>query len=116
MNIIQLAATAAIPTIEFYPIGLEQRSGKCMPMVMRSNAVRRGRGPLADLMRSKGLYPVFQPIVSLRDGAIYSHEALIRGPPPTMSWRFCFRLIQTFMRWQSWTVVERWGLSTVRVS
>lgn len=52
-------------------------------MVMRSNAVRRGRGPLACLMRSKGLYPVFQPIVSLRDGAIYSHEALIRGPQDT---------------------------------
>nr|MDP2190122.1 phosphodiesterase [Rhodoferax sp.] len=34
-------------------------------------------------MRSKGLYPVFQPIVSLRDGAIYSHEALIRGPQDT---------------------------------
>lgn len=83
MSLVRLAATAAIPAIEFYPIGLEQRSGKCMPMVMRSNAVRRGRGPLADLMRSKGLYPVFQPIVSLRDGAIYSHEALIRGPQDT---------------------------------
>lgn len=54
-----------------------------MPMVLRSNAVRRGRGPLAGLMRSKALYPVFQPIVSLRDGAIYSHEALIRGPQAT---------------------------------
>lgn len=69
--------------MEFYPLGLEQRSAKCMPMVMHSNAVRRGRGPLAGLMRSKGLYPVFQPIVSLRDGAIYSHEALIRGPKDT---------------------------------
>ena len=34
-------------------------------------------------MRSYELYPVFQPIVSLRDGAIYSHEALIRGPQGT---------------------------------
>lgn len=58
-------------------------SARSMPMVMRSNAVRRGRGPLAGLMRGNALYPVFQPIVSLRDGAIYSHEALIRGPQDT---------------------------------
>ncbi len=50
---------------------------------MRSNAVRRGRGPLAGLMRSNRLDSVFQPIVSLRDGSIYSHEALIRGPQDT---------------------------------
>lgn len=50
---------------------------------MRSNAVRRGRGPLAGLMRSNRLDCVFQPIVSLRDGSIYSHEALIRGPQDT---------------------------------
>jgi diguanylate cyclase (GGDEF)-like protein len=31
-------------------------------------------------MRGKQLYPLFQPIVSLRDGLIFSHEALIRGP------------------------------------
>ncbi len=53
------------------------------PVSLRSNAVRRGRGPLAALMRSNALYAVFQPIVSLRDGAIYSHEALIRGPQGT---------------------------------
>lgn len=35
---------------------------------------------MAALMRSQVLAPVFQPIVSLRDGAIYAHEALIRGP------------------------------------
>jgi EAL domain-containing protein (putative c-di-GMP-specific phosphodiesterase class I)/GGDEF domain-containing protein len=34
-------------------------------------------------MRHKELYPVFQPIVSLRDGSIFSHEALIRGPHET---------------------------------
>ena len=45
--------------------------------------VQRGRGPLAGLMRRKELYPVFQPIVSLRDGSIFSHEALIRGPHET---------------------------------
>src|SRR5665811_843204 len=48
-----------------------------------SHAVRHGCGPLAGLMRGTGLYPVYQPIVSLLDGAIYSHEALIRGPQGT---------------------------------
>lgn len=52
-------------------------------MVARSYAVRRGCGPLAALMRGTGLHPVYQPIVSLLDGAIYSHEALIRGPQGT---------------------------------
>lgn len=49
-------------------------------MLMRSGAVLRGRGPLAGLMRGNALYPLFQPIISLGDGSIYSHEALIRGP------------------------------------
>ena len=38
---------------------------------------------MAGLLRINGLHPVFQPIVSLRDGSIYSHEALIRGPEGT---------------------------------
>lgn len=50
---------------------------------MSSHSVRRGRGPLASLMRAHGLHPVFQPIVSLQNGAIFSHEALIRGPQGT---------------------------------
>ena len=54
-----------------------------MPVALRSDAVRRGRGPLAGLMRGNALYPVYQPIVSLLDGSIYSHEALIRGPVAT---------------------------------
>ena len=58
--------------------------GKVIPISTHSNAVRRGRGPLAGLIRNNRLYPVFQPIVSLRDGAIYSHEALIRGPLDTL--------------------------------
>lgn len=65
----------------------ERRQGtnpRVMPSVMHSAAVRRGRGPLAALMRSSRLYSVFQPIVSLNDGAIYSHEALIRGPNDTL--------------------------------
>jgi diguanylate cyclase (GGDEF)-like protein len=48
-----------------------------------SPMVRQGRGPLAGLMRSNALFPVFQPIVSLNDGSIHSHEALIRGPKDT---------------------------------
>lgn len=43
----------------------------------------RARGELAEMMRGAALYPVFQPIVSLRDGAVYAHEALIRGPKGT---------------------------------
>ncbi|HEY4065484.1 MAG TPA: EAL domain-containing protein [Burkholderiaceae bacterium] len=39
-----------------------------------------GAGPLSRLLRDKSLSPVFQPIVSMRDGSIYGHEALIRGP------------------------------------
>lgn len=87
MSIFRLAATTAIPAIESYPADLARGPGtsvKLMPVAMRSNVVRRGRGPLAGLMRSNGLYPVFQPIVSLRDGSIYSHEALIRGPQDTL--------------------------------
>lgn len=86
MSIVQLAVKTAVPAIEFYPADLKRGHGaavRSMPTSMRSNAVQRGRGPLAGLMRNNGLYPVFQPIVSLRDGSIYSHEALIRGPQGT---------------------------------
>lgn len=46
-------------------------------------SVLHGEGPLARLMRSHALYPVFQPITDLRDGIIHAHEALIRGPDGT---------------------------------
>ena len=39
-----------------------------------------GDGPLARLLRARELRAVFQPIASMRDGAVYAHEALIRGP------------------------------------
>ncbi len=39
-----------------------------------------GTGPLSRLLRDRALSPVFQPIVNMRDGTIYAHEALIRGP------------------------------------
>ncbi len=45
-----------------------------------SPAARHGCGPLAQLMREGGLHCVFQPLADLREGTIYAHEALIRGP------------------------------------
>jgi len=39
-----------------------------------------GSGPLSRLLKERSLSPVFQPIVSMADGSIYAHEALIRGP------------------------------------
>ena len=42
-----------------------------------------GAGPLAGLLRSSGLHPVFQPIAGLKDGTVFAHEALIRGPDDT---------------------------------
>lgn len=74
MNILRMAATTTMNS------GTKIR---LFPVAMSSNAVRRGRGPLAALMRNNAMYAVFQPIVSLCDGAIYSHEALIRGPKDT---------------------------------
>ena len=86
MCIVRLAARTAffdsvLPSAGFK--GERAADVKWVPITMGSSAVRRGRGPLAALMRSDGLYPVFQPIASLRDGSIYSHEALIRGPQGT---------------------------------
>jgi EAL domain-containing protein (putative c-di-GMP-specific phosphodiesterase class I)/GGDEF domain-containing protein len=37
-------------------------------------------GPLQRLMDGGGLYPVFQPLLDLRKGTVFGHEALIRGP------------------------------------
>ncbi|HKX44591.1 MAG TPA: EAL domain-containing protein [Burkholderiaceae bacterium] len=39
-----------------------------------------GSGPLSRLLVDESLRGVFQPIVSMGDGSIYAHEALIRGP------------------------------------
>jgi diguanylate cyclase (GGDEF)-like protein len=39
-----------------------------------------GSGPLSRILRDRALSSVFQPIVNMRDGSIYAHEALIRGP------------------------------------
>jgi diguanylate cyclase (GGDEF)-like protein len=86
MSNLQLVAATARPLMAPDPADLARGQGtyaRSAAMAMHSYAVRRGRGPLAGLMRANGLYPVFQPIVSLGDGAIYSHEALIRGPQDT---------------------------------
>lgn len=47
---------------------------------VKSVARQNTRGPLNGLLGQKKLYPVFQPIAMLSDGAVFSHEALIRGP------------------------------------
>ena len=39
-----------------------------------------GPRPLEAILQRNALYPVFQPIIKLDDGAVYAHEALIRGP------------------------------------
>lgn len=41
------------------------------------------QGPLETVLAQGGLYPVFQPIISLGDASIHAHEALIRGPTGT---------------------------------
>ncbi len=48
-----------------------------------SPAARHGTGELAGLMRDGALHCVFQPLADLREGSIYAHEALIRGPQGT---------------------------------
>ena len=48
-----------------------------------SRKVQEGAGPLAGLLRSNGLHPVYQSIAGLKDGAVFAHEALIRGPQGT---------------------------------
>ncbi len=86
MNILSMGAIDAICKPEPHLVDRlikPAQKPRSVPVSLSSNAVRRGRGPLAALMRSSDLYAVFQPIVSLRDGSIYSHEALIRGPQGT---------------------------------
>ena len=71
-----------IPSSRF----LTQLGSRCAPSVltmMRSGVLQRGLGTLGRLMHGHGLYPVFQPIVALSDGAVYAHESLIRGPQGT---------------------------------
>jgi len=42
--------------------------------------MRWGTGPLAQIIRARGLHCVFQPLGDIRAGTVFAHEALIRGP------------------------------------
>jgi diguanylate cyclase (GGDEF)-like protein len=53
---------------------------KSMPTGLLDFETGDASGPLSRLLKDRSLSPVFQPIVSMADGAIYAHEALIRGP------------------------------------
>ena len=55
----------------------------CRFMGAAPSELIRGQGALAQLMRAQALFCVFQPIADLKDGTIYAHEALIRGPVDT---------------------------------
>ena len=78
---------------------------------------RRGTGPLARLMREGGLYCVFQPLADLREGQVYAHEALIRGPQntplhtPDKLLELARRegILQDFELLCVYTAMEQWG-------
>ena len=82
-----------------------------------SPAARVGAGPIAQLMRSGGLYCVFQPLANLRDGSVYAHEALIRGPidtplhTPDVLLNLARRegVLQDFELLCVFTALEQWG-------
>ncbi len=50
------------------------------PLTRLSRRAQLGEGPLARLLREVALSPVYQPIAALASGAVFAHEALIRGP------------------------------------
>lgn len=66
-------STAPAPTLQTDPPAL----------VSLSDRLRGRMGQLGPLMRNRSLHPVFQPIANIHDGAVYAHEALIRGPVGT---------------------------------
>ena len=78
---------------------------------------RQGTGPLARLMREGGLYCVFQPLADLREGQVYTHEALIRGPQntplhtPDKLLELARRegILQDFELLSVYTAMEQWG-------
>ena len=53
------------------------------PLVRLPRKVMQASGPLGQLLRSGSIHPVYQPIASLKQGAVFAHEALIRGPADT---------------------------------
>ncbi len=86
-------------------------------MALISPAARQGTGPLARLMREGGLYCVFQPLADLREGQVYAHEALIRGPQntplhtPDKLLELARRegILQDFELLCVYTAMEQWG-------
>jgi diguanylate cyclase (GGDEF)-like protein len=61
----------------------EVRTAASGPLHIVSVHPIAGQGLLEKVLQQRGLYPVFQPIISLSDASIYAHEALIRGPQGT---------------------------------
>jgi EAL domain-containing protein (putative c-di-GMP-specific phosphodiesterase class I)/GGDEF domain-containing protein len=55
--------------------------------------LHQSESALANLVRSGALHCVFQPLGDLREGSIYAHEALIRGPHNS-SWHTPDRLLE----------------------
>lgn len=82
-----------------------------------SPAARHGAGPLAQLVREGGLHCVFQPLADLREGSVYAHEALIRGPQDTplhtpdrlLQLAAQERILQDFELACVLTALEQWG-------
>jgi len=60
-------------------VDMATRPAKLSQPVARVTA----QGGLAQVLQDRQLHAVFQPIVDLRDGGVYAHEALIRGPVDT---------------------------------
>ena len=88
-------------------------------LAMLSPDARHGTGPLARLMQGGGLHCVFQPLADLREGTIYAHEALIRGPQgspfhtPDVLLELARRerLLLDFELLCVFTALEQWGQS-----
>ena len=86
-------------------------------MALLSPAARQGTAPMARLMREGGLYCVFQPLADLREGQVYAHEALIRGPQntplhtPDKLLELARRegILQDFELLCAFTALEQWG-------
>ena len=86
-------------------------------MAMLSPAARHGTGPLARLMHEGGLHCVFQPLADLREGSIYAHEALIRGPQGTplhtpdalLAQARREHILQDFALLCVFTALQQWG-------
>ncbi len=95
-----------------------------------SPGVRTGAGPLAQLIRDGGLHCVFQPLGDLRTGAVFAHEALIRGPQGSALHRPDdllemarrerilpdFELICVYTALQNWALIDAPGRLFVNIS